>query len=178
MEAKKWLIIGIIIISVLFILKIGMLNILMIIWIFGTLFMPYIIGIIISIIIIFFIKKKLIVKSENLKNFIYAIIIIACIIVCRNLGYPVMQYLSEKTDKVYTEMKNLSDSEKLIGLSKEEVIELLGEPIESRDSLYVYDAGTLTNYLLLGEREFYDLFIWFDENDIVKSTEIHLPLGG
>ena len=178
MEDKKWLIIGIIIISALFILKIGMLNIFMIIWIFGTLFMPYIIGIIISIIIIFFIKKKLIVKSKNLKNFIYAIIIIACIIVCRNLGYPVMQYLSEKPDKVYNEMKNLSDSEKLIGLSKEEVIELLGEPIESRDSLYVYDAGTLTNYLLLGEREFYDLFIWFDENDIVKSTEIHLPLGG
>ena len=182
MEAKKWLIIGIIIISALLILKIGMLNILMIIWILGTLFMPYImgyvIGIIISIIIIFFIKKKLIVKSKNLKNFIYAIIIIVCIIVCRNLGYSVMQYLSEKPDKVYTEMKKLSDSEKLIGLSKEEVIELLGEPIESRENLYVYDAGTLTNYLLLGEREFYDLFIWFDENDIVKSTEIHLPLGG
>ena len=89
-----------------------------------------------------------------------------------------MQYLSEKPDKVYTEMKKLNDSEKLIGLSKEEVIELLGEPIESRENLYVYDAGTLTNYLLLGEREFYDLFIWFDENDIVKSTEIHLPLGG
>ena len=178
MEDKKWLIIGIIIISALFILKIGMLNIFMIIWIFGTLFMPYIIGIIISIIIIFFIKKKLIVKSKNLKNFIYAIIIIVCIIVCRNLGYSVMQYLSEKPDKVYTEMKKLSDSEKLIGLSKEEVIELLGEPIESRENLYVYDAGTLTNYLLLGEREFYDLFIWCDENDIVKSTEIHLPLGG
>ena len=46
MEDKKWLIIGIIIISALFILKIGMLNIFMIIWIFGTLFMPYIIGII------------------------------------------------------------------------------------------------------------------------------------
>ena len=182
MEDKKWLIIGIIILGVLFILKIGMLNILMIIWIFGMLFMPYIIGyiigIIISIIIIFFIRKKLTVKSKNLKNFIYAIIIIACIIVCRNLGYPIMQYLSDKPDKVYTEMKKLSDSEKLIDLSKEEVIELLGEPIESRDSLYVYDAGTLTNYLLLGEREFYDLFIWFDENDIVKSTEIHLPLGG
>ena len=181
MKNKKWLVIGIIIISVLFMLKIGnkiMLDILLFIWIFGTLFMPYIIGIIISIIIIFFIKKKLIVKSKNLKNFIYAIIIIVCIIVCRNLGYSVMQYLSEKPDKVYTEMKKLSDSEKLIGLSKEEVIELLGEPIESRENLYVYDAGTLTNYLLLGEREFYDLFIWFDENDIVKSTEIHLPLGG
>ena len=90
-----------------------------------------------------------------------------------------MLYLSEKPDKVYTEMKELSDSEKLIGLSKEEVIELLGEPLKSsRDNLYIYDAGTLTNYLFLGEKEFYDLFVWFDESDIVKSTEIHLPLGG
>ncbi len=89
-----------------------------------------------------------------------------------------MQYLSEKPDKVYTEMKELNDSEKLIGLSKEEVIELLGEPIITSDNKYTYDAGTLTNYLFLGERESYDLFIWFDENDIVKSTEIDLPLGG
>ena len=182
MEDKKWLIIGIIIISILFILKIGnkiMLNILLFIWIFGTLFMPYIIGIAISAIIIFLIRKKLNGKNKNLKIFIYAIIIIVCIIVCRNLGYPVMHYLSEKPDEVYTKMKELNDSEKLIGLSKEEVIELLGEPQkDSRDNLYIYDAGTLTNYLFLGEREFYDLFIWFDENDIVKSTEIHLPLGG
>lgn len=90
-----------------------------------------------------------------------------------------MLYLSEKPDKVYTKMKELNDSEKLIGLSKEEVIKLLGEPQKnSRENLYIYDAGTLTNYLFLGERDFYDLFIWFDENDIVKSTEIHLPLGG
>ena len=179
MEDKKWWIIGIIIISILFIFKIGnkiMLDILLFIWIFGTLFTPYIIGIAISVIIIFLIRKKI---NEKNKNFIYAIIIIVCIIVCRNLGYPIMQYLSEKPDNVYTKKKELSDSEKLIGLSKEEVIELLGEPIKnSRDNLYIYDAGTLTNYLFLGEREFYDFFIWFDENGIVKSTEIDLPLGG
>lgn len=182
MKDKKWLIIGIIIISALFILKFGkefMLNILLSIWIFGTLFMPYIIGIAISVIVIFLIRKKLKGKNKDFKIFIYAITIIVCIIACRNLGYPLMQYLSEKPDKVYTEMKELNDSEKLIGLSKEEVIELLGEPLKSsRDNLYIYDAGTLTNYLFLGERESYDLFIWFDENDIVKSTEIHLPLGG
>ncbi len=182
MENKKWLIIVIIIISVLFILKIGnimLIDILLFIWIFGTLFMPYIIGIVISVIIIFFIRKKLNGKDKNSKIFIYSIIIIVCILVCRNLGYPVMLYLSEKPDKVYTKMKELNDSEKLIGLSKEEVIELLGEPQKnSRENLYIYDAGTLTNYLFLGEKEFYDLFIWFDENDIVKSTEIHLPLGG
>ena len=182
MEDKKWLIIGIIIISVLCILKINdtlMLNILVFIWIFGTLFIPYIIGIAISIIIIFLIRKKINGKNKNSKIFIYAIIMIICIIVCTNLGYPIMQYLSNKPDKIYTKMKELNDSEKLIGLSKEEVIELLGEPQKnSRDNLYMYDAGTLTNYFFLGEREFYDLFIWFDENEIVKSTEIHLPLGG
>ncbi len=182
MENKKWLIIGFIIISVLFIFKIGnitILDILLSIWIFGTLFMPYIIGIVISAIIIFLIRKKIKEKDKDFKIFIYAIIIIICIIVCRNLGYPVMQYLSDKPDKVYTKMKELSDSEKLIGLSKEEVIELLGEPQKnSRDNLSIYDAGTLTNYLFLGEIESYDFFIWFDENDIVKSTEIHLPLGG
>lgn len=182
MKDKNWLIIAIIIISVLFILKIGnvsILSILLFIWIFGTLFLPYIIGIVISVIIIFLIKKKIKEKSKNSKIFIYSIIIIACIIICTNLGYPIMQYLSEKPDEVYSKMKELNDSEKLIGLSKEEVIELLGEPQEnSRDNLYIYDAGTLTDYLFLVEREFYDLFIWFDENEIVKSTEIHLPLGG
>ena len=182
MKDKKWLIIGIIVISVLFILKIGnkiILNMLLFICIFGTLFMPYIIGIAISVIVIFLIKKKLKEKNENFRIFIYAIVIIVCIIVCRNLGYSVMQYLSEKPDKVYTKMKEINDSKKLIGLSKEEVIELLGEPQgNSRDNLYIYDAGTLTNYLFFGERESYDFFIWFDENDIVKSTEIDFPLGG
>ena len=181
MENKKWLIIGFIIISILFIFKIGnvvILDILFFIWIFGTLFLPYIIGIVISIIMVFFIRKKIKDKDKNSKIFIYTMIIIVSIMLCTNVGYPIMQYLSEKPDKVYTEMKELNDSEKLIGLSKREVMELLGEPINTRDNMYIYDAGTLTNYLFLGERESYDLFICFDENDIVKATEIDLPLGG
>ena len=181
MENKKWLIIGFIIISILFIFKIGnvvILDILFFIWIFGTLFLPYIIGIVISIIMVFFIRKKIKDKDKNSKIFIYTMIIIVSIMVCTNVGYPIMQYLSEKPDNVYTEMKELNDSGKLIGLSKKEVMELLGEPINTRDNMYIYDAGTLTNYLFLGERESYDLFIWFDENDVVKSTKIDLPLGG
>ena len=68
MKNKKWLVIGIIIISVLFMLKIGnkiMLDILLFIWIFGTLFMPYIVEITISVIIIFLIRKKLKEKNKN-----------------------------------------------------------------------------------------------------------------
>lgn len=152
------------------------LNVLIYIWIFGTLFMPYIISILISMIIIFFIRKKL--KGEQ-KDLIYAIIIISCILVFSKIGYVIMQYLSEKPDKVYAEMKEINDSKELIGLSKEEVIKVLGEPLQSsRDNMYIYDAGTLTNYLFFGERELYDFFIWFDENDKVKSTSIDFPLGG
>ena len=185
MKGEKWFIITLIVIIVLCVLKIlsnnldnFLLSILIYIWIFGTLFMPYIIGIVISAIAILIIRKKIMEKDKNVKILIYGVIIIACVIVCRNLGYPIMLYLSEKPDKVYTEMKELNDSEKLIGLSKEEVIELLGEPIVTSDNMYIYDAGTLTNYLFLGEITSYDLFIWFDENDIVKSTEIDFPLGG
>ena len=68
MEDKKWLIIGIIIICAFFILKFGntiMLNILLFIWIFGTLFLPYIIGIVISVIIIFLIRKRLNGRNKN-----------------------------------------------------------------------------------------------------------------
>ena len=184
-KGEKWFIITLIVIIVLCVLKIlsnnldnFLLSILIYIWIFGTLFMPYIIGIVISAIAILIIRKKIMEKDKNVKILIYGVIIIACVIVCRNLGYPIMLYLSEKPDKVYTEMKELNDSEKLIGLSKEEVIELLGEPIVTSDNMYIYDPGTLTNYLFLGEITSYDLFIWFDENHIVRCTEINLPLGG
>ena len=156
-----------------------LLNIMLYVWIFGTLFMPYIIGIVASIIIIYLIRKRLMGKNKIFKFFIYTIIVMLCVFIFRYLGYSVMLYLSEKPDKIYTEMQEINDSKELIGLSKEEVIALLGEPMESStDSMYVYDAGTLTNYLFLGEREFYDFFVFFDKNDKVKSTKIDLPRGG
>lgn len=145
--------------------------------VFGTLFSPYIIGVIVAAIIIWLIRKK--VREEDKKS-IYAIIIIFCILVSGKLGYPAMLYLSAKPDKVYTEMKEMNDSERLIGLSKEEVVTLLGKPRGNQleDDLYRYDAGTITDYLFFGEIERYDFFIYFDENDRVKSTKIDLPPGG
>ncbi len=156
------------------------LEILFAIWFFGTLFLPYIVGAILSVIIIFLIRKKFVGKYQKLKILVYPIIIILCLFISSKLGYPVMEYLSEKPDKVYTEMKKINDSGQLIGLSKDEVVELLGNPLykEDDDSLYVYDAGKTTNYFLLGARDFYDLFIYFDESDRVKSTKIYFPRGG
>ncbi len=140
------------------------------IWIYGTLFSPYIIGGILSAIIIWLIRKKV---TEN-KDLIYTIIIIFCMLV----GHSTIQYLSAKPDKVYTEMKKINDSERLIGLSKDEVVTLLGEPLYKGDHLYIYDAGEITCYLLFGGRDFYEFFIRFDENGRVKSTEIDFQRGG
>ncbi len=155
--------------------KIGGGMIILYIWIYGTLFSPYIIGGILSAIIIRLIRKKV---TEKNKGLIYAVIIIFCV----SVGHSTILYLSAKPDKVYTEMKKINDSERLIGLSKEEVVTLLGNPKGNRidDDLYIYDAGEITNYLLFGGRDFYDFFIRFDENDKVKSTEIeiNLPPGG
>lgn len=135
--------------------------------------MPYIIGIILSIIAIRLIKKKIIKKDEKFKILIYTIIIIVCITVCANLGYPIMQYLSEKPDKIYTEMKEINDSKQLIGLSKEQVIVLLGNPRGDLDkNVYYYDAGEVTDYLFLGERDFFELRVTFDGNNKVKDTSL------
>lgn len=156
-----------------------MVNIIMFIWVFGTLFMPYIVGIILSAIIILLVRKKLIGKDKGFRILIYTIIIVVCVLLSCLVGYPIMEYFMAKPDKVYTEMKEINDSERLIGLSKEQVVELLGEPYEKRDNnLYIYDAGKITCYFFFGESDFYDLFIWFDENDKVKSTKIDFQRGG
>lgn len=148
-------------------------------WIYGTLFMPYIIGVILSIIIICLIRKKLINQNKKNRILIYIIIFIVVIILSKNLGYSAMLYLSERPDKLYTEMEEINDSKSLIGLSKEQVISLLGKPLQkSTEELYVYSAGTITNYIFLGEKESYELFIRFDENGKVKSTLIDFPRGG
>lgn len=153
--------------------KIGGGMIILYIWIYGTLFSPYIIGGILSAIIIRLIRKKV---TEKNKGLIYAVIIIFCV----SVGHSTILYLSAKPDKVYTKMKKINDSERLIGLSKDEVVALLGEPLRKYDDCCVYDAGMTTCYLLFGGRDFYDFFIRFDENDKVKSTEIeiNLPPGG
>ena len=149
-----------------------MANIFLYIWLFCMIFSPYIICMILSAIIIFFIKKVA-GKNVSSKSLIYIIIL------CMLIGCSLCHNLSAKPDKAYSEMKKINNSERLIGLTKNEVIALLGEPQnEDTENLYTYDAGTLTNYLFLGERDFYDLYVWFNENDTVKSTSIDKKRGG
>lgn len=140
----------------------------------GTLYLPYIIGVILSVIVICLIRKKLVEKEKRLKILIYAIICIFCILVSTKLGYTGMLYASAKPDKIYVEMNKINDNQSLIGLSKEQVIELLGEPYHKEKDVYYYDAGKITNYLFFGGRDFYSFRVIFDENEIVKATSIKM----
>ena len=74
-------------------------------------------------------------------------------------------------------MKKMNDNKNLIGLSKEQIIELLGEPYGNTDAdRYYYDAGKITNYITGGTNNFYHLEIVFDENEKVKSTSMELVI--
>lgn len=95
--------------------------------------------------------------------------------VSRKLGYAFILYKSAEPDKLYVEMNEINNSKSLIGLSKEQVVELLGEPYKKRDEdIYYYDAGKITNHFFFGERDFYKLEVFFDENDIVKGMSIDM----
>ncbi len=86
----------------------------------------------------------------------------------------------EIPDDNYIKMQEINDNKSLIGLSKEEVAELLGEPryqyidVEDKQS-YIYNAGTTVKKRILGNsygRKVYDFRINFDENGKVEHTYI------
>ena len=121
--------IKIIIPLIIFVMVIGqikgiMLGILMVLYFLVMLFFPYIIGIITAVVIIYFIRKK--VKGEKQKLLCITVIVICSItaLVITPLWY---KFASERPDDTYVKMKEITDNQSLIGLSKEQVVELLGE---------------------------------------------------
>lgn len=144
---------------------------------FVILFLPYIICIILYFIAIYIIKKLSAIKENKKFKVLSCIVVIFLIVGCYasvKYGYAFLSYISAKPDETYAEMAELSDNQSLIGLSKEQVVKLLGKPdhTENDEDVYLYDAGKVTNYLFFGESDFYELRIIFDENDIVKNTSI------
>lgn len=55
------------------------------------------------------------------------IIIIICVIISAILTPLWFKYISAKPDDTYVKMKEINENQSLIGLSKEQVIKLLGE---------------------------------------------------
>ena len=90
----------------------------------------------------------------------------------------------ERCTDLFLKMKEINYNKELIGLSKEEVITMLGEPMErySNENHYWYNAGNIYIGLILGkhniltESYWYVLNIIFNDVDKVESTEmVYVP---
>lgn len=103
---------------------------------------------------------------------IVIILVLICVIgIGHNKEYP---------DEVYVKMAKFIDNKTLIGLSEEEIIELLGEPndeyidIENKNN-YIYFAGTtIKKSFFTGEygKKVYELLIDFDGSGKVEYAYI------
>ncbi len=149
--------------------------ILMLLYSYVVVFLPCILGIIISVIVISLIRKKIEGKSQEFKRTVNIIVIIVCGCIFVTLTPLWYKYVSAKPNDTYVKMKEINDNQSLIGLSKEQIVELLGNPYGNKDAdRYYYDAGKLTNYITGGTNDFYHFKIFFDDNGKVKSTSIEL----
>lgn len=152
-----------------------LLNLGIFIGMFIIIFMPYIMCAILAAILICLIRTKAI-------NKIFKILITLMILI--SVSLILINIKSEKTDDLYREMKEINDSQSIVGLSKEQVVELLGEPIHEKQSTEEqqkcrYNAGNIGKGLFFGNKAiFFDCYysyvfnIYFDERNIVKSTSL------
>lgn len=138
-------------------------------------YIPYIIFIGIFAIIIWTITTKKI-ASKTLKTIIIMVVLLYGTV-------AIGSFKSETPDNTYTRIKEINDSQSLIGLSSEEVINLLGEPEdeynsgENNNKRYVYSAGNIFKESYWGysySHDYYEFRISFDENDKVENTSIKL----
>lgn len=136
---------------------------------------PAIIGLILCAIIIHLTRKKLEKKNRTFKILIYVMILIFCECLSMTVGALFIVHESHKPDKIYVEMKEINENQSLIGLSKEQVVELLGKPRNEYSSgkdkkVYCYNTGKISDRIFSKESKFYDLRIVLNENDKVEST--------
>ncbi len=139
---------------------------------------PYIIGVVLVGITFWLISTKSI-KSRIAKILLIVTVFLFVFILIFNFN-------DERTDYLYREMKEISDNETLIGLTKEEVVNILGEPTDKYESgqnkeVYCYNAGNLDKGIFWGNKALIfdctygcELRVVFNENDVVEYTSIHL----
>ncbi len=137
-------------------------------------YIPYMIFMAIFAVIIWAIVTKKI-ASKGLKILIIMVALLYGVVI-------IGSFKTEKVDDSYIEMKEMDDNGSLIGLSSEEVIEILGEPEYKYDGkkglkYYQYYAGKIYKESYWGysySTDYYDFYIDFDENDKVNNTSMKL----
>lgn len=127
------------------------------------------IGIIIMLIKIVTTKK---IASKTLKIIIIMVILLYAMIIMGS-------FKNVKPDSTYIKIKKIYDNQSLIGLTEEEVIEMLGEPEDEYNNgkEYNYYAGKLVKesyWRYSYTTEYYELYVSFDENGKVKKVLMKL----
>ena len=140
-----------------------------------AIFMPYIMCLILTIVIIGIINTKSI-KNKKSKILTITIILLCIFIVLINIK-------DEKPNELYIEMSEINNNQELIDLSKEEVVELLGIPKyeynEEDCTIFRYNAGNIGKGIYFFNKaiffDCYDVYVLevvFNEDNKVKSTSI------
>ncbi len=118
-------------------------------------------------------------KVLKIIGIIVIIIVLApCVLIC---SFEISDK-KEIPDDLYIKVSEINDNKSLIGLSEEEVIELLGKPVDKlvdtthlkNYTYYTYEAG-YTFKSFLGNtygKKWYDFIVLLDENGTVKYTYI------
>ena len=132
-------------------------------------------GFIVSAIIIFLIMKG-IIKTKKPHKIVNYVLICGCISI---LIFSPVLIRREKPNDLYIEMQKMNKNQNLIGLSKEQVVTQLGQPMEKYSDEYNwrYHAGRITYGYFWGGRTIildcsyaYEFEVVFNQNGIVEST--------
>ena len=148
---------------------------------FETILMLYAIFILLvyigPVVLLVFAIKWIIKTTSISKKFKIILLVIISICVCIVLS----NYRNETIDEKYIKLNEIVNNESLIGLSEDEVVELLGKPgyidTDPRQgfTFYEYGAGTIYEEWFWGKcykTKYYRLTILFDKNGIAKIASI------
>ncbi len=132
----------------------------------------------------FYIASYIFMKKD--KKFIISTIIITIIVavLIYFLG-GIMFKERERPDDLYLRMQEFDANNDLVGLTKQEVIQLLGKPRELDEDTnymdleyYTFSAGTIYEGIIWGDinifttNHYYNYSVYFDETDKVEYTSL------
>ena len=132
----------------------------------------------------FYIASYIFMKKD--KKFIISIIIITVVVAV--LIYLLGGFMFKervRPNDLYIRMQEFDANNNLVGLSKKEVIQLLGKPKELDEDIsymdldyYTFNAGIIYEGIIWGDfnifttKHYYKYSVYFDETDKVESTSL------
>ncbi len=130
-------------------------------------------GLALAALITYSVKTNLSKRSKLSQTLIYLVIVILCTGIVAGISLTVLSYISEMPDRTYEKMQEVYEEQRLIGLTKEEVTNLLGEPKytykDAEEDFYVFDAGEIVHFFSV---DTYKLTVYFDTDNKVERTTL------